>query len=367
MRLSDYLRGERETLVRHWMACAARLAPPGRVLDDTALRDDAGELLDAIAEALDGPPPTGDGRVSEGVAEYARRHGQTRLAQGFALSQVVIEYRTMRADAMRGWLAAAPGAADIGSVMRFDEVIDEALAESLAWYEVQVTRARELFLGMLGHDLRTPVGAISLSAQALLRAQRLPPAEGKVVLRIFNSAARLREMLDNLLDFTRTRLGGTLPSHRRWSDLAPALLHTVDELRALNPDLALSYQADGDLVGDWDAARLCQLVQNLGGNAMQHGAPGGTVTIAVHGDAEQLTITVHNTGPAIPPALLAHVFDPLMRGLSADDEPHGTRSHLGLGLYICRQIVAAHGGTLDVRSADGEGTRFTARLPRHGP
>lgn len=361
MRLADYLRVERPTLIRHWIAYAAQLAPAGAALDEAALRDDAGELLDAVADAVEQPPGTPTGPR---VTEYAIRHAQVRLSQGFALTQVVSEYRAMRADVLQGWIAGAGDAADVTSIVRFGEAIDESLAESIAWYEARVSRARELFLGMLGHDLRTPVGAISLSAQALMRDDRLQPAAVKVAVRIFNSANRLRDMLDDLLDFTRTRLGGALSHQRRWSDLGPPLLHTVEELRALNPLLPIVYHATGQLTGDWDVARLCQVVQNLGGNAAQHGGADGVVTITVLGEDDAVTLSVHNTGAPIPAELLPHVFDPLMRGLQADEEPQGTRSHLGLGLYICRQIVEAHGGTLSVRSDADDGTCFTARLPR---
>ena len=213
---------------------------------------------------------------------------------------------------------------------------------------------REHLLGIVSHDLRNPLTAIVTSAQLLLRYGELPERQARVVARIASSADRMARMIDDLLDFARTRLGGELPIRTRRIDLRQICEQTVEELEfAYTRQVKLT--CDGDLWGDWDPDRMAQVISNLVGNALQHSE--GDVTVEARGDGEFVVFATRNDGAPIPRDVLPHVFEPGRRG---NLHPGG----LGLGLFIVQQIVLAHGGNIEVTSDESDGTSFTVRLPR---
>jgi signal transduction histidine kinase len=170
----------------------------------------------------------------------------------------------------------------------------------------------------------------------------------------------MNHMVDDLLDFTRSRLGAAMPVDRRPMDLGQTLAEAIDETKASSPTAAVHLERSGDLRGRWDNARLRQVLSNLMGNAIDYGAPDTPIRVTARGEAEGVVVQVFNQGQAIPRDQLQRIFDPLTRSVPAT----GSSSHLGLGLYIVKQIVTAHGGSVAVESADPEGTTFTIRLPR---
>jgi signal transduction histidine kinase len=227
----------------------------------------------------------------------------------------------------------------------------------------RTVRFSETFVGVLGHDLRNPLSAIATSARLLVRraeATRLrTPAE-----RIVSSADRMARMIDQLLDFTRIRLGKGIPLARRAVHLGALCRQAIDELAAAGHAAAcIELEVAHDPSGQWDAERLVQLFSNLAGNALAHGTPGEPVLIRVGGDEHHGTAEVENAG-VVPDDVLPVIFHPL--------KSHGERkregsSGLGLGLYISEQIVLAHAGTIAVESSEGRGTRVSVRLPRIPP
>ena len=212
----------------------------------------------------------------------------------------------------------------------------------------------ETFVGILGHDLRSPLGAI-IAGTEILKGDLTDERHQKVLQRMTSSSRRMREMIEQLLDLTRVRLGGGLAGaiSRVRVETRELVLRAIEELRIAHPDREIRFEGP-TCAAIGDPARLLQLFSNLLGNAIVHGTPGTPVTtrLACHGDAVELRI--HNAG-AIPPARLATLFEPF-RARS------GT-SGLGLGLYIAREIARAHGGAIDVESSEGAGTTFTVRLP----
>jgi PAS domain S-box-containing protein len=238
-----------------------------------------------------------------------------------------------------------------GSIAVLMDITDRKRREE----ETQRTaRFREHFVGVLGHDLRNPLTAIVTSAQLLLRYGDLPERQSKVVGRVATSADRMARMIDDLLDFARSRLGGGFPIHPQRIDLRTLCEQVVEELEFAYTR-AIPVDAQGDLWGNWDPDRTAQAVSNLVGNAIQHS--GAEVHVRLRGDADTVTLQTHNRGPPIPPEVLPHVFEPGRRGPSR-------AGGLGLGLFIVQQIVLAHGGTIDVKSTAQTGTVFTVRLPR---
>jgi PAS domain S-box-containing protein len=216
-------------------------------------------------------------------------------------------------------------------------------------------------IGMVSHDLRNPLNAILLSAAVLGHQQGLNEDTAKFVVRIQSTAQRAGRMIRDLLDFTQARLSGGIPVSRRAVDLREVVQTALDEVQAAHPGKRMETAHEGDVRGEWDSDRLIQVVENLVSNAVTYGLPATPVRIATRADAESVTLSVNNEGPPIPEEKLAGIFEPLQRATDTVDK--ASRS-VGLGLYIVKQLVNAHGGTVWATSSLAEGTTFTVRLPR---
>jgi len=223
-------------------------------------------------------------------------------------------------------------------------------------------KAVDYILGIVGHDLRNPLGAIHMSAALLQKKGGLGGWQARTVERMRSSAGRMGRIIADLLSYTRTRLGSGLPISRRPARLDEIVVRVVDELSAANADREISIAQDGDLTGEWDPDRLEQVASNLVSNAVDHGDPGAPVRVELAGEATHVVLRVRNQGPPMPPEVLAHLFEPFSRG---PDEKSRKASGLGLGLYISREIVRGHGGEIDAVS-NGD-TIVTVRLPRRTP
>jgi len=239
------------------------------------------------------------------------------------------------------------------------EMVEAALvrSEDSARELRAVAELRERFLGIVGHDLRNPLGAITMTADTLLHRGKLDERDQKAVSRIAASTGRMSRMILQLLDFTRARLGGGFPLDARPTDLREVCRSVVDELGA-----AVQLQLDGDLTGTWDPDRLAEALSNIGANAVDYARPGTTVVLKAHLQRGEVILEIINQGDPISADVLPFIFEPF-RGRRTEASPAG---HLGLGLYIARQIVLASGGTLDAGSVGGT-TTFVMRLPRNAP
>jgi signal transduction histidine kinase len=219
----------------------------------------------------------------------------------------------------------------------------------------------EMFAGMLGHDLRNPLSAITTGAHFVARLDASPKTT-RAATRILSSAERMARMIEQLLDFTRIRVGGGLPLVASRVDLEQVCCRVRDELEGAYPDRSIVLQIAGQVVGDWDHDRMLQVFSNLVGNAVHHGAPTAPVTIRCDGaDPTLVKVSLHNDG-VVPAQVLPLLFEPF-RGNTRYQRTRG----LGLGLFITQQIVAAHGGTLEVVSEPAAGTIFHLQLPRTIP
>jgi PAS domain S-box-containing protein len=222
----------------------------------------------------------------------------------------------------------------------------------------QSAEFREQLLGIVGHDLRNPLASVTMAAATMLKRGALTETDSRTTARIATSADRMARIIEQVLDFTRSRLGGGIPIAPAPVDLEHVSRQVLDELEVAHPDRELRLDVRGDPRGNWDGQRLGQVVSNLVGNAVAHGKPGGRIDVALRGSADHVELAVHNEGPPIPAEMLPVIFEPFRSG-----KPRSPSS-LGLGLFIVRQIVHAHGGSIDVRSVEGDGTTFTLRLPR---
>lgn len=370
MRLSEFIRSNARQILETWDEFAATVAHGGKELDAKALRDHAGEILLAIAADLEQPQSLaqqlaksrGESSRPELGDTAAETHADTRIVAGFAIDSMLTEYRALRASVLRLWAASKADethADELEQLMRFNEAIDQAITESVARYTEQLQRYNDLFMGMLGHDIRNPLGTIKMSTEVLVRSGQLPR---EAVQPIVNSAGRIQSIVDLIVDFSHAQSDGVMPIHPQASNLRLMLDKVVAETQVRHAGAALKLNAPDKLEGVWDDARLAQLLSNLLENATSYGEPGRPITVSVKDEGNHICLSVHNFGKAIAPQDRESIFEPRKRGMQADQKkaPNG----LGLGLYISREILRAHSGTLLLRSSAEEGTTFVARLPK---
>jgi signal transduction histidine kinase len=373
MRLGDFILANVEPILAEWEQFARGLAP-GSTMDVIALRDHARDILRVTArdmvssqsaeeQAEKSKGHGGGGTESAGLDRASNDHALARLGSGFDLIEVVSEYRALRAGILRLWVQSARSADehDLQDLIRFNESIDQSLAEAVKSYTHRADESRELFLATLGHDLRNPLNAIVVSSELVARSGQLDEENTRIASQMSGFAKVMTVMIHDLLDFTRTRLGGGMPVSATRTDLQDLCRDVLDEFRAAHPHRPLRLESFGDTSGEWDAARLRQVVSNLVANAIQYGGD-APVEVFARGEESDVLFAVRNQGPPISSPALPTIFDPFVRA------PEGATKHrrgVGLGLYIARQIVITHGGTIVVASDETTGTVFTVRLPRH--
>lgn len=373
MRLSEFILANIDAIVDEWEKFAATITPPADHLDSAGLRDHASAILRAAARDMSKPQSRdeqvakakGEGpEKSPSLDEAGASHGELRHTVGFDLVQMTSEFRHLRAVVIRRWVEhiELPDTTCFQDMIRFNEAIDEALAESTAAYAEQVNRSRDIFLAILGHDLRAPLQAVSMSTELLMRKTTLEGDALTCALNIKQGARHMAAMVSDLLELVRSRLGRSLPIEPVPMDLADAARAAIAEACAGNPDSDPTLNTEGDTRGVWDAGRIDQLLQNLIGNALQHGSDPREVIVTLKGEARQVLLTVHNYGPPISEEAIGTIFDPLVR--SADEKLGQPSTSLGLGLFIVKEVVTAHGGTIEVSSSAANGTLFSVMLPR---
>ena len=371
-RLSQFIREHHKEILTEWATFAHRFPSAGS-MDVSALRDHADAMLDAIAHDLETPETEqqrtdkskGAGnRTADTELSAASKHGLGRAERGFSAMNMLAEFRALRASVISLWREqqSQVGPDELEEMTRFNEAIDQAIADSISRYTQEVEETRDRFFAVLGHDLRTPLGAIIASTQFLLETMQLTDEQRRVISGMERSGRRMTELVRDLLDFALTRLGGGIPLKCEEIELGALLGDVAAEARASNPDCSVQVETSGRLDGLWDRGRLSQALTNLVGNAVQHGSRDTPIALAACGDdASLVTVSVTNQGPPIPQDQIGGLFKAMKGGGEVRD-----RHHLGLGLYIVDKIVDAHGGSIDVRSSKAKGTTFVVSLPRRG-
>jgi len=268
------------------------------------------------------------------------------------------------AGAIKGILAVIRSEPSTGAER--DEWLLSALADQAA-IALEKTRLddlgefREQLIGIVSHDLRNPLGTILMGAELLLLRESLGEEETALARKITKSASVAVRLIEQLLDLTRSRLGGGIPIDPRPFDMNEACRQVISETELSHPDRPLYVQVQGDLSGVWDRDRMYQVLANLVGNAVQHGEPRSSIELRIDGGETEVVIEVANRGEPIPPAMLPFLFEAFRKRPTV----HRSSTHgLGLGLFITQQIVRSHGGSIAATSSESEGTRFRVRLPR---
>jgi signal transduction histidine kinase len=373
IRLARFIRENTEQILAEWDTFA-RTLPQAPSMNVEALRDHAREMLEEVARELETPRPPrkqaedAEGQTASGDEEStaAQGHGAGRAKSGFTIADMVAEFRALRVSVISLWMTQRRNmdVIDFLDMSRFNEAIDQAIAESVTRYADDLERVKDRFLAVLGHDLRSPLNAVTMSASFLLEEGDLHEPFRGLVTRIASSAKTMNNLVADLLDFARIRFGVGIPIEAGPMDLGAVINEVVAEVTASHPGSDVRVEVSGELRGVWDSSRLAQALTNLVTNAVEHGSSKSSVEVTARGTADEIVISVHNHGLVIPEEQMGRLFDAMTP--TPDNEARGNH-HLGLGLYIVHSIIAAHGGSIHVDSSSDEGTTFTLRVPRQSP
>jgi two-component system, sensor histidine kinase and response regulator len=333
----------------------ARSGP--EALELLLVHDVALALLDVQMPKMDGFELAELMRGSERTREIpiifvtAAARDQHRLFKGYENGAVDFLYKPIEPHILEG-------KADVFfRLARQKQLLAHQLRE-----KTEALRLNEMFMAVLGHDLRNPLSAILMAAH-MVQHQSTDETVRGTAKRIVVSGRRMTRMIDDLLDLARARLAGGIPLKMIHSDLAEPLQRVVREYETAFPDRRIELQQEGNVNGEWDADRLAQAASNLIGNALQHGAPNSSVHVRLDGSrSDGVLLSVANDG-SIPSRVVPHLFEPFQGGQRQPGQNQG----LGLGLYIVQQIVHGHRGTVALQVTDIARTVFEVKVPRAAP
>jgi len=389
MRLAEFIRKNQDSILKEWEDLAHSLSPNPKQ-EKLALRDYASSILLAIADEIDSrkstdcepctdskndkakknsePKASGDLECEDDLVDLAAEEDPlTKFDSGFDVVELVSEYRALRSTVLKLWDLQDPKrCTHVHEDLRlFNEAIDESLVSAVCQFVELVERSRQIFLAILGHDLRNPLAAISMGAQVMSLYGQLDPKSAETVSDIRSSAKAMDLIITDLLEFSAGNLGAAIPIRNAQVDLRNLCEEVAKETRSAYPSCSLEFETNGDdFFGLWDAGRLRQLISNLLGNAAQHGD--GLIKMVLVGERNEVILAVSNGGFCIPEHMLEHLFDP-MRRTTGDTSGQKRIGSMGLGLYIARQIAEGHGGTIEVEANAKGVCMFTVELPRESP
>lgn len=371
MRLSDFIDYGMEAILQAWENYARSVETELPKQDSAGLRDHAEKMLRTVAADMRTPQSRhqqsekAQGRGPSHSSETAAQtHAVARLVAGFSMDQMVSEYRALRASVLSLWLTqeSFTEAHHVQDMIRFNEAIDQALVESIAAYGTAVESTRKMVLAVLGHDLRSPLGAIVMAGGLIQRQAGLDEKAKVLASQVCISAHRANAMINDLLDLARCNLGTGIPVSLRKVDLNPICQAVIDELRTAFPHARIILDEQAQITGQFDPDRISQVFSNLIGNALRHGDATAPIKVTLARVEGVPRVSVQNFGEPIPPEVMPFIFKPEGRYSSYSSGERGSAAGLGLGLFIASEIVANHGGRIDVASTEEEGTTFEVVL-----
>lgn len=371
MTLSKYIITHMEKILVEWEAFAATFGAASDKMSSLELRDHAKQILEFVADDIQQDQSSkqadakshGEPAMSNDDASII--HGRLRYASGFTLLQLIAEYRALRASVLKLWKEDGDAALieNPEDITRFNEAIDQSLAAAAVAYSEKLNETRDMFLAILGHDLRNPLAAVATAGAYLARPGAFEDRVQQIGVRVKRSAATLNGMVNDLLALARTQLGEGIPIIREDCDLLQMCQWAIEDANAAHPRAQFDLHATGELMGRFDQSRLQQLLTNLATNAAQYGSAHAPINVHIVGHADHVLLTVQNQGPIIPENVLPTLFTSLVQAADSECESR-PRSNLGLGLYIAREIATAHGGDISASSDALAGTTFTVHIPR---
>jgi signal transduction histidine kinase len=370
MGLAQFIRTHPDEIESGWEQFAKAISTFAPDLSASSLRDHLREILVAMADDMETPQSQeeqsekSEGKQIRGGAldQISASHAHMRLDSGFNLEHAISEYRALRSSILFLWVRSQPSDDDVNlsEVTRFNETIDQAIAEIVRRYAERTEHYGDVFLGILAHEVRNPLNAIQLSAEEL-KSCPLRKAHYRSSERILKSVGTIDRMMDELSLLVRSRMRVRLPLKRAKADLGEICEQTLEDVRAAHIDVVVEVEKIGNLNGIWDRERLGQVIFNLVTNALIH-ALAKHVHLTAVDQGREVVLRVTNQGAPIPPDIRQSIFEPFVHK-EAPSSAHAT-SGLGLGLFIVREVVTAHEGLVEVTSTESEGTTFTLRLPR---
>lgn len=344
--LASVLRARTRDIIERWRR---DLPSPSPVLVERMP-----SLIEALATWMEGERSTALAQLHS----IARAHAFEHHRAGRELTDALTEHHRLREAILE--IALEGDRAELAtSLSALATALDHAITETVARYEAEHDHVRERFMGMLVHDLRDPLTAVTMSA-SLLADMTLGDRQSQLVGRITRGARRIERMIDEVVDFARSRLGEPVSLTPATFDMAEVCTEVILEARAMPAPRDIQLDVAGNVTGTWDRERVRQALVNLIANATQSSQ--GPIRVRVHESEHRdlVVVAVTNRGPAIPPELLSRVFDPLARAMFDQTRIRG----LGLGLYMVDQIVRAHGGSVRADSTAADGTTIVVEWPR---
>ena len=373
MKLSSFIQSDMEAILAEWDVFARANEPVEGGMSDRSLRDHARAMLEDVAREMETAQSEEERQLkSEGNESPSRRgpsaaakHGRERQSNDFTLVKLGAEFRALRATVLRLWQPHLDvvDAQALEQVIRFNEGMDKALADSIQSWSERADHLRELFLAILGHDLRSPLASIALAGDTLARPGIAPEKVNPLALTVTRATQVMTHMIHDLMGYASTQLGGAMPHHAQPCDLLQPLKDAIQDATATYPGTRFELHAPEALMGCYDATRLYQMFVNLLVNAARHGTDGCPVLVQAAAAPNGFQVTITNRGEPIPAASLESIFRPLVQLDAGDADPSRARTSLGLGLYIARKIAERHGGAIGVASSQAEGTCFSVSLP----
>jgi signal transduction histidine kinase len=371
MQLSNFIENGMEEILQAWENYARSVETELPKQDSVGLRDHAEKMLRTVAADMRTPQTRhqqsekAQGRAPRGSSDTAAEtHAVARLIAGFSMDQMVSEYRALRSSVLSLWLTeeTLAEADHIQDMIRFNEAIDQALAESIAAYGAAVESTRKMVLGVLGHDLRSPLGAILMAGELIQRQAGLDEKGKVLATQVCTSARRADGLIRDLLDLARCNLGTGIPVDLQRVELNPICRAVIDELRTAFPQAQIFLDEQAHVAGQFDPGRIAQVFSNLIGNALRHGDTAAPINVTVGKAQGVIRVSVQNAGEPIPPEVMPYLFKPEGRYSSYSAGERGSAAGLGLGLFIASEIVASHGGRIEVESSEAQGTTFEVIL-----
>lgn len=372
MELAAFIRSNGDAIVAEWQEFAGTYLPSAAHMDRIMLRDHIVGLLQFVAGDLETPETErersekakGQGPKTGGADDSAAEtHADLRFIAGFDTIEMISEFRALRASVIKLWRSEWTKTEDIlPDLLRFNEAIDQIMTESLSRFTKKLDDAGSLLAETLVHDFRGPLAEIRNSAKELLMKGTLDLEDVKRVSQIESSTAHITPLVSDLIDAVGIRLGKGVPIVPGEMDIATAVHETAEKEQIAHPDRKILIETSGDLKGEWDRARVEQVLSNLIGHAVLQGLKTSAIVIVASGEDQEVILSVQ-TGGAIPPYSVGTVFDPLPRGEDGRQiQSESTR--LDLGLFITKAIVTSHGGNITVTSSEEKGTTIMAHFPR---
>jgi signal transduction histidine kinase len=372
VRIGQFIRTHPDEIEPAWEAFAKSISSFAPHLSVWSLRDHLREILLAMADDMESPQsPEEQAEKSEGKAFrggaldlISALHARMRFDSGFNLEQAISEYRALRSSILFLWVRSRPSNDDVvlSEVTRFNETIDQAIAEIVRRYADRSERYSDVFLGILTHEVRNFLNIIRLSGETLKAAGTPPEVQSASTARILRGVGSIDRLMNDLSVLVRSRMRVQLPLTKINADLGEICEQTLEEVKLSHRNTDFELETIGDVSGTWDRERLGQVVFNLVVNAVIH-ASAKQVHITAEDQGPDVVLRVTNRGVPIPAERQDSIFDPFVSTNKASSSAP-TRTGLGLGLFIVREIVNGHGGEVGVASTESEGTTFTVRLPR---